>query len=477
MGRYGARAGWGVGIWLAAFVPTAQAEIRPPEVVFLARALDAAPAAPDSAGPAQTPPPEGGAPPATGGDASPESPAPAPGDAEPAAGTPGEGETPADGTPGEGETPAPGEGEAAEGTPGEGEAAEGTPGEGEVPVAEEETPAEVEPTPEPEPVVMAAEPEATASEDEPALDPRPRHRWIYSNFSAARVNPLGLVNEFTTGYRLQLIDKDSALFRDSFLAAQLHTYITPAYGRIGPKIDIQPLALLNLSATYDYTGYFGSFGLFQSFGSATEEWSDSELARRDDSGDPSIDNYSTSGHHVTLSMLLQAKVKRIAVRDNLKFYYASYNLREGDRVYYHQTIDLPMPNNGWALTNDADVLYLFDFGLTLGVRYTLTHAFYREDHFFPNETVSRPNGPTHRVGPAMLYTFFDRPDKRFNKPTLIVLFQWWAKHRFRTGQDVSAGVPYFVLGFRFQGDLLPDPATWNKKTEKKPRKRRGKAGK
>lgn len=300
---------------------------------------------------------------------------------------------------------------------------------------------------------------------------RPRHRIIYSNLSAVRYNPLGLVNEFTAGYRYQLINKRSLLFNESFVAAQLHTYVSPAYMRIGPKIDIQPLALLNLSATYDFTGYLGTFGLMQSFQSPTDDWSDTELERRDDSGDPAQDNYTTTGHFVTLSALLQAKVGRVAVRDNLKAYWSSYDLRAGDTVSYDQTLDITIPNRGWAMTNDLDLLYLFDFGLTLGARYTLTQAFYQPRHFQAAEPISRPNGPTHRVGPAMLYTFFDRPHQRFNKPTLIVLMQWWAAHRYRTGEDVSVGIPYFVLGFRFEGDIYPDPATWNHKKERKRRRR------
>ncbi len=397
----------------------------------------------------------------------------------------GEGDAPV----GEGDAPA-GEGDApvAEGdTPaGEGDVPAG---EGDAPVAEGDPPPSDEGEPAPDEALPTDAPSTEPDEavtDEPApdvgpapdpgptLDPRPRHRWIYSNLTALRYNPLGLVNEFTTGYRYQLIDKDSVLFRESFIAAQLHTYMTPAYARIGPKIDIQPLALLNLSATYDYTGYFGSFGLFQSFESPTADWSDTELGRRDDSNDPAIDNYSTTGHWVTLAALLQAKVKNVAVRDNLKFYWADYDLRDGDTVYYHQTLDLPQPDRGWTLTNDADLLYLFDFGLTVGVRYTLTHAFYQARHFQASEPQSMPNGPTHRIGPAVLYTFFDRPDKRFNKPTLIVLTQFWAKHRFRTGQDVSAAVPYLVIGFRFTGDILPNPANWNEKTKsRRERKRDG----
>ena len=94
---------------------------------------------------------------------------------------------------------------------------------------------------------------------------------------------------------------------------------------------------------------------------------------------------------------------------------------------------------------------------------------------FANEPISQPNGPTHRVGPALLYTIFDRPDLRFNKPTLILLMQWWAKSRYRTGQDVSAGIPYFVLGFRFEGDLLPDPKRWNAKSQPLRKRKRSQA--
>ncbi|MEM9454375.1 MAG: hypothetical protein AAGF11_09365 [Myxococcota bacterium] len=398
--------------------------------------------------------------------------APPPADQTPSQ-TPAEGE-PTEGVPTEGD---PAEGAPTEGAPTEGEPADGPPSE--EPPSEEPPPQESSPqeSPPQEPPPQEPPPQV-APADSPEVTPRkgrrPRHTWIYSNLTAVRYNPLGLVNEFTTGYRYQLSKKVySDLWGNSFIAAQLHTYLTPAYGRIGPKIDIQPLALLNLSATYDYTGYFGSFGLFNSFPSATSEWSDNELARRNDSNDPRIDNYATTGHFITLSMLLQAKFKNIAVRDNLKFYWADFDLRDGDTVYYHQTLDLPQPDRGWTLTNDVDLLYIFDFGLTVGARYTVTHAFYQEEHFGESEPISRPNGPTHRIGPAVLYTFYDRPDLRFNRPTLILLPQFWVRHRYRVGQEVSPAIPYLVFGFRFQGEFLPNPASWHRKTEPK-RKRRGK---
>ena len=283
---------------------------------------------------------------------------------------------------------------------------------------------------------------------------RVRNSLVYRNLLAARYNPLGLVNEFTLGYRVQLIDRPGALYRDSFAALHLHTFVNPAFGRVGPMLEIQPLGILNFQATYNYVGYFRTFDQLMSFDTPTANYSDTELSRRGDLDE----NYITTGHLITLSALLQAKVGRIAVRNNLKAYWADLDLREGDTVFYDQTLDILEPNRGWVITNDADVLYLFDFGLKLGARYTLTHAFYREDHFLPDEPlVKGANSPMHRVGPAVLYTFYDKPERRFNKPTIFLLMQWWARHRWRTGEDVSAGVPYLALGFVFEGRLLPDP--------------------
>ena len=323
---------------------------------------------------------------------------------------------------------------------------------------------EVEPTTETieaseQPAAPAAEPTpAPAREDveadaEASPPPRPRHSLVYKNLFAARYNPLGLVNENSLGWRMQLLDRPGVLYQDTFVAAKLHTFVNPAFSRIGPMLEIQPLAVLNLQAIYNYVGYYSTFDQMMSFRTPTAEYSDAVL---DDLGDQGR-NYPTGGHLLTLAALAQAKVKNIAIRDNVKFYYADMDLRDGDTVYYDQTLDILEPNKGWAVVNDLDLIYLFDFGLKIGARYTVTHAFYQDKHFLPGEPRSQPNGPTHRVGPAILYTFYDKPERRFNRPTLIVLSQWWARHRWRTGVDVGTGVPYLVVGFLFEGDLLPNP--------------------
>ena len=316
----------------------------------------------------------------------------------------------------------------------------------------------------------AADPGEIEPIDEDPAPPSlgPRHRLIYTNLTAARYNPLGLVNEFKVGWRYQLINKPGALYKDSYIAAYVHTFLNPAFGRVGPMIEISPLTIINVGAIYNYVGYFTTFDQLLSFPSPTVNYDDDELADLGNDGQGL--NYAGHGHYVTLFALLQAKVWKIALREQPKFYYASFDLRGDGRVYYDQTLDILHPNDGWVFTNDLDLIYLFDFGLKLGARYTATHAFYQEKHFFPGEPVTRGvNSPTHRIGPAALYTFYAKPERRFNEPTILLLVQWWARHRWRTGEDVHPGVPYLVLAFLFKGNLLPDPRPPGKRKKKRRR--------
>ena len=335
--------------------------------------------------------------------------------------------------------------------------------------AEDLAPADADPsTPAAEPMPAAGAPATSEPATTPSVGQRfglRRHRFVYRNLTALRINPLGFVNEFQFGWRIQLVNKNTTLFKESYIALKVHTFLNPAFGRIGPMLEIQPLAVLNLQAIYNGVGYFRTFDQLQSFQSPNAVYSDDALNKRTEQ------RYATTGHYITLSALLQAKVGRVAVRDNLKFYWADFSLSvdettgRQDTVYYDQTLDILHPDRGWVTTNDADIIYLFDFGLRLGARYTLTHAFYRDSMYPEGEDTTNRNSPTHRVGPAILYsppkwhikaskrTKLSR--KRWYNPTAILLVQWWAQHRWRTGEDVHPAVPYVVLGFSFEGDFFP----------------------
>jgi hypothetical protein len=148
------------------------------------------------------------------------------------------------------------------------------------------------------------------------------------------------------------------------------------------------------------------------------------------------------------------KVGPIAARSNFKLIYSDFDLRGDEPVFYDITLDELLPDEGWMLSNDADLLYLTDFGLTLGVRHTYTRAFFAPRHFGGTEPADDPTRPNHRVGPLAAYQFYEEEGpSRFNKPTVLMILNWYVEHRNRAGQDVSRAFPYIILGFAFSGDL------------------------
>ena len=275
------------------------------------------------------------------------------------------------------------------------------------------------------------------------------HRITYSNLLILRYNPLGLEDRFDLAYRYRLYRKNGLLWRDAHLGFGLSTSLNPAMIGVGPVITLQPLTILTLSAAYYFVAWYGSFDHISSFESAHDDYSDSVIEERGDDGL----NYATTGHVVRLQIHAVGKIGPVVINNDLKFYYSNMDLRQGDMVFYEPRYDVMVPNDSWALTNDSDLLYVTRFGLVAGVRNTVVHAFYREVHVREGESTDTDNVPMVRIGPFLAYRFYDRPKKRFNKPTLVLVVNWWLKNRFRTGQDVSQAVPYVVLAFKFEGDI------------------------
>ena len=307
----------------------------------------------------------------------------------------------------------------------------------------------------------------------------PKHSIAYTNLTVLRLNPLGLENRLVMEYRYRLYDESSRLKDDSYISVGMDPIVSPAMARIGPSVFIKPLAILRLRASYGMLAHFGTFQFMQSYDTPTAEHFTAEYRATAE------DRYASLGWQGQFGALLQAKVGPIAIRNDLNFYRTDINTRDNtglfgeDPVFYYIRDDIMLAAHGWHLTNDTDLLYLSDFGLTAGIRNSVVKAFYPDDVFLPGESTDDPNGPTVRMGPLIAYTFFDRPEqnKRFNKPTLLIMSQWWIKHRYRTGAakdygesisfnpegekepvgnlgDSLPAMPWFVLGFNFQGELF-----------------------
>ena len=286
-----------------------------------------------------------------------------------------------------------------------------------------------------------------------------RTRYYYTTNNAFRVNPLGLISSNTLGARYRLFEPDDLLFSETYAGLAIVPALSGGFGKVGVLAEVQPLALLRLWARFDAVGYFGTFNLFQSFQSPNADFSDTKLSELGALEAPAK-NYAAAGFQTTLGIDLKAKYGPFAFRSLTRFIHSNFNMREGDTVFFDQLYDQLLPNNGWGLSNDFDLLYLTDFGLIAGLRTNLGMQFYGAEHFAEGEIAFaagdpwEQNGPIVRSGPLLAYTFFDEPGARFNKPTLILNTQFHVLHRFRTGQDVNRFVPYAFVAFIMTGDLL-----------------------
>lgn len=314
----------------------------------------------------------------------------------------------------------------------------------------------------------------------------PLWRLTLNNLLVLRLNPVGLEDQMRFGFQRRLPDMEGAqgrLFQDRFVFFGIAPRINPAFIKIGPSVEIQPLSIFNLRVAAEYIGLFSTFGFLQSYGSAQDDYSDKLLAAcsssdattrescrfRDDRGElvegsPERRNYSTSGLHVMIEPLIQLRLGPVALRNKLALEYWYMNVRPGDRVFYDVTLDTLVPARGWVLANDLDLLFVSKFGLTAGVRYSVVMPFYGADQVRLGESASFAQNGLQRIGPTLAYTFFDRGFTRFNKPTILLISGFYVAHRYRAGQEPAAvlpglfvhnaAMPYLVVGFSFQSDLL-----------------------
>jgi hypothetical protein len=287
-----------------------------------------------------------------------------------------------------------------------------------------------------------------------------RHRLVYSNLLVMRVNPLGLEERFVLGYQLRLYKRTGKLFRDAYLGVAFSPTVSPSITRLGGQLDLAPLSILRVRAGYYLSSWYGS-PKFKAhpFASPYDDYSPDTLRERA----AAKQSVTTFGGQAELGALLQLKFGPVAVRNELIAYHNNIRMpSDADGkpydVFYDLRHDVLVPARGWWLTNDSDLLFVTKFGLAAGVRNSLVHVFYPAAAFEPGDDASgNPNTPMDRLGPIFSYTVYDRPERRFNKPTLFLAAQWWLQHRYRaqgTAGPVNQAIPLVLLGFAFSGELV-----------------------
>ncbi|MCY1041234.1 hypothetical protein OV208_07875 [Corallococcus sp. bb12-1] len=295
----------------------------------------------------------------------------------------------------------------------------------------------------------AQQPEPPITENVPPpvlLPPMPERRVYFTTLNVFRYNPLGLESQNRLVYQKRLFDSPSLLLRDTYASAAAGLKLSPAFFKVGPIVELQPVAVFNLRAGYEYVQFFGTFGSVQSYPDSFQNYDDDV---RDVTNDQA---YGTSGHHFFLEPTLQAKVKSVALRTKMAFEYWNVDLRDGGPrgTFYDPTLDTLVPGKGWVLANDTDVIWM-NGRWTLGARFSAVWPSYDDDanavEPLPGRTL--PTNSHMRVGPIVAYAFDTRPGGFMNKPTALLIAGWYLTHENRT-----SAMPYLLAGFSFSTELL-----------------------
>ncbi|MBA3538078.1 MAG: hypothetical protein H0T79_00475 [Deltaproteobacteria bacterium] len=303
---------------------------------------------------------------------------------------------------------------------------------------------------------------------DPAMrPPPPGWRLMLSDLTLFRVNPLGLETRGRFGFQKRLYESASRIGMNNFMFAGVYPKLNPASANLAAGVEIQPASMFNLRMLAEVQQYFGTLGFLQSFGSATARYSDHRLKELRDV--PGFAPQAAAAFHASIQPMLQMKFGPIAVRSLLQLDFWDMALRDGDVVGYEPTFDTLLPDRGWTLSTDTDVLYVTRRGLVAGLRHTFVRPLYTNRHFGSQaEADAYANDNAHqRLGLFAAYTLRDDGPSRFNKPTVVLIVSWYLTHRWRTGERddrlaadttsddfVSRAFPYLLLGFAFESDFL-----------------------
>ncbi len=291
----------------------------------------------------------------------------------------------------------------------------------------------------------------------------PADRLVFSDFTLLRANPLLLETRARFGLQLPLYDRTLAGPNYGFVG--VYPVLGPASARLGLGGELQPLAVFHLRAFVEAQQYFGVLGSLQSFATPSANYSDDRQRELRGSA------YASWLIRLSLQPTLKARVGPVAVRSHWQLDYWAPKLRDGDTVAYEPTLDTLVPDDGWTVAADTDVLYAGIPRLAVGIRHSWAKPLYRREHFRDafDQAAYDDDNAYHRLGVTGAYALRARPRSAFHHPTIVVDIAWYLQHRWRTGRpdhtDISGAVnnddfitramPYLLVGFGFESDFYP----------------------
>jgi hypothetical protein len=289
-------------------------------------------------------------------------------------------------------------------------------------------------------------------------------RLMISDLTIFRLNPIGLETRSRIGLQKKLYPSTKKVTENNFWFVGAFPKLNPASAQFSLGGELQPASIFNVRTYFELQQFFGTFGFLQSFNSANANFSDNNLAELKDN--PATEPEAKLVKHFSVQPQLMLKFGKIVVRSLLQLDYWSFSTREN--LIYEPTFDTLLPNKGWTMSTDTDVLFVPGTGLAAGLRHTFVKPFYNSDHFADSADENMYDGKNahHRIGFFGAYTFKDKGPSTFNKPTAILILSFYVKHKYRAGEPGTPdpmhdaddyrtrAFPYLILGFAFESDLL-----------------------
>ncbi|HEY5950862.1 MAG TPA: hypothetical protein VIV40_35460 [Kofleriaceae bacterium] len=315
-------------------------------------------------------------------------------------------------------------------------------------------------------VLVTCVPFTAFADEEPAAKYPDGLRLMASSLSILRLNPTGLETRARVGLQKKLYPSDKPITENNFFFAGVFPKLNPASAQIGIGGELQPASIFNVRSFVEVQKYFGTVGYLQSFGSANANYSDATLANNKDNPTPATEPEAATGMRFSVQPMLQLKFGKIALRALAMFDYWNFSARGA--TAYEPTVDTLLPDAGWTVSTDTDLLYVTGTGLAAGLRHSWVKPMYSTKHFVDAADEAAYDGENahQRLGLFAAYTLHDTGPSTFNKPTVILIVSWYLQHKYRAGEpDVldpghtaddyrSRALPYFLAGFAFESDFI-----------------------
>jgi hypothetical protein len=283
----------------------------------------------------------------------------------------------------------------------------------------------------------------------PAVQAQSAPSLQYSNTLFSQLNPGALALDLRVKYRQKLGSGSDGPLGGSTIGAFAGLTTAPGMLRSTAGLEIQPLPILSLGIGYSAAYYFGPRQA-QSYPSPRANYGSAVLSAP---AEGPGGGYALLVHQLTLSGTLQGTVGPFAARTTTRAVRFFAGLHGSDTVVYDPAFDVAVYKDGWVGQNETDVLYSWRPDLALGLRHTLTLAWYPSDAYSPGEPRENPDTPISKVGPLALWRVFQSERGMVKRAEVLALAQWYLAHRYRTGETVSGAFPLLGIGLVLSGDL------------------------